>query len=140
MSLTTTASNVISTLSNSSSTTPQVNQVNYLPSIKCSQKIYKYVQIIDSEIDKLYNLTSYKLNPSLTHAVCNLVEYLIGKNKYNIDKKKFVSDYLTQKFNLSASETAEIEKQIDFIIELGAVSNISLIKKICLYIKSKFLN
>jgi len=140
MSLTTTATNVISTLSNSNST-PSLNQtVNYLPSIKSSQKVYKIMQLIDGEVNKLYNLPNYKLNASLTHAICNLTEYLIGKNKYNIDKKKFVSDYLTQKFNLSASETAEIEKQIDFIIELGAVSNISIIKKICLYIKSKFLN
>jgi len=121
-------------------TSNQTQLVNYLPSIKGSQKIYKYIQIIDSEIDKLYNLSSYRLSPNLTHAVANLVEFLVGKNKYNIDKKELIVTYLTNKFNLTETEKDEIIKQIDFIVELGAISPIPIVKKICLYVKSKFIN
>ncbi len=128
------------TTTSNTSATPTNQLVNYLPSIVTSQKVYKYVKIIDSELDSIYNLNDFKLSPALTHAVCNLIEYLVGKNnKYNIDKKQLSINYLTQKFDLTPEEQAIVTKQIDFIIELGAVSSIPVVKKICLYLKSKFI-
>jgi hypothetical protein len=50
--------------------------ISYLPSIKASQKIYKYYKLIDSEIDQIYNLEDYKLSKQLLHAVMSLSEYL----------------------------------------------------------------
>ena len=104
-----------------------IPQLNLKNSIKAH---VKYSGILRGIVDKLTaeipDILDLKLSPELTSLVANTVEATIPNgNKYNIDKKKLVTDILDKIFNLSEDEKKQISVQIDFLFDNGKILKLS---------------
>jgi hypothetical protein len=60
-------------------------------------------------------VATYRLNNEFLLLICNLVEHLVNKKKYKIDKKVLVVEILNQLFTLNAVEKANVESNIEFL-------------------------
>ena len=87
--------------------------------------------IIIQQISLLGDLKKYKFDSEFILYVCNLVEHLVGLNKF--DKKKIVLNVIGSVFSLNINETEVISNAIEFLH-----SN-QLIKKVEQEVQETFL-
>ena len=70
--------------------------------------------------------------------ICNLVEHLVNKKKYKIDKKVLVVEILNQLFTLNAVEKANVESNIEFLWNNKNIKKVSAFKLFCVGVKEYF--
>ena len=69
--------------------------------------ILKKVSLLNDDLKK------YKFDAEFLLYICNLVEHLVGSNKF--DKKKLVLNVVASIFNLNLNETEVISNLIEFL-------------------------
>lgn len=82
---------------------------------------------------------SYRMNNEFLLLVCNLVEHLVNKKKYKIDKKALVVDVLNSIFNLTAPEKVTIENNIEFLWNNKNIKRVSQFYLFCCGVREYFL-
>jgi len=85
------------------------------------------------------NTTGYRMNNEFLLLVCNLVEHLVNKKKYNIDKKELVIDVLNAIFSLNATEKVTAENNIQFLFNNKAIKRVSRFYLFCVGAREYFL-
>jgi len=83
-------------------------------------------------------ITTYRLNNEFLLLICNLVEHLVNKKKYKIDKKILVVEILNQLFTLNAVEKANVESNIEFLWNNKNIKKVSAFKLFCVGVKECF--
>jgi hypothetical protein len=83
-------------------------------------------------------IATYRLNNEFLLLVCNLVEHLVNKKKYKIDKKVLVVEILNQLFTLNAVEKANVESNIEFLWNNKNIKSVSRWKLFCVGVKECF--
>lgn len=83
-------------------------------------------------------IATYRLNNEFLLLVCNLVEHLVNKKKYKIDKKILVVEIFTQLFNLNAIEKTTVESNIEFLWNNKNIKKVSAFKLFCVGVKEYF--
>jgi hypothetical protein len=83
-------------------------------------------------------VATYRLNNEFLLLICNLVEHLVNKKKYKIDKKVLVVEILNQLFTLNAVEKANVESNIEFLWNNKNIKKVSAWKLFCVGIKEYF--
>ena len=69
--------------------------------------------------------------------ICNLVEHLVGKNKF--DKKKIVLNVVGRVFSLNINETEVISCMIEFLHSNGLIKKVEQIEDGFITKKIKYL-
>jgi hypothetical protein len=69
--------------------------------------ILKKVSLLNDDLKK------YKFDAEFLLYICNLVEHLVGSNKF--DKKKLVLNIVSSIFNLNLNETEVISNLVEFL-------------------------
>jgi len=83
-------------------------------------------------------VATYRLNNEFLLLICNLVEHLVNKKKYKIDKKVLVVEILNQLFTLNAVEKANVESNIEFLWNNKNIKKVSAFKLFCVGVKECF--
>lgn len=83
-------------------------------------------------------VATYRLNNEFLLLICNLVEHLVNKKKYKIDKKVLVVEILNQLFTLNAVEKANVESNIEFLWNNKNIKKVSAFKLFCVGVKEYF--
>ena len=83
-------------------------------------------------------VATYRLNNEFLLLICNLVEHLVNKKKYKIDKKVLVTEILNQLFTLNAVEKNNVESNIEFLWNNKNIKKVSAWKLFCVGIKEYF--
>ena len=78
------------------------------------KKVVDIIKMIDG-VDLLKN------SPELILLVCNIIESMLGNNKFKIDKKELVISILDVIFNLSDEEKELVRNQIQFNYDNKAI-------------------
>lgn len=83
-------------------------------------------------------VATYRLNNEFLLLICNLVEHLVNKKKYKIDKKVLVVEILNQLFTLNAVEKVNVESNIEFLFNNKNIKKVSAFKLFCCGVKEYF--
>lgn len=78
---------------------------------------------------------SYRMNNEFLLLVCNLVEHLVNKKKYKIDKKALVIDVLNAIFSLNPAEKVTTENNIEFLWNNKNIKKVSKFYLFCCGVK-----
>jgi hypothetical protein len=83
-------------------------------------------------------VATYRLNNEFLLLVCNLVEHLVNKKKYKIDKKVLVVEILNQLFTLNTVEKTNVESNIEFLWNNKNIKKVSAWKLFCVGVREYF--
>ena len=84
------------------------------------------------------NTATYRLNNEFLLLICNLVEHLVNKKKYKIDKKVLVIEILNQLFTLNVIGKTNVESNIEFLWNNKNIKKLSAFKLFCVGMKEYF--
>ena len=82
--------------------------------------------LIIKQIATLGELKKFKFDNEFILYICNLVEHLVGKNKF--DKKKIVLNVVGSIFSLNINETEVISCMIEFLHSNGLIKKVEQIE------------
>lgn len=100
-------------IDNVSSSLPDPRLVKFKHSLFKNKTEQEIGGIIIQQISLLGDLKKYKFDSEFILYVCNLVEHLVGSNKF--DKKKIVLNVIGSVFSLNINETEVISNAIEFL-------------------------
>jgi hypothetical protein len=91
-------------------------------------KFHSLLNQIHDLVKGLHQHEDLRGDPELILLVCNLVENLLGKNKFKIDKKELVIAILDKVYNLTDEEKQQLDIQVQFLYDNGKIQKVSWVK------------
>lgn len=105
-------------------------------------KVFKLIHKGIVGVRSIENYNGLKLNQEVTQSVCNFVESEISLWKKNIsstiNKEAIATEIIQKSFNLSETELAIIQSQIQYLIENNLIAKSSTLTKSLSTIKNFF--
>lgn len=97
------------------------------------------VKILERINELGISTASYRMNNEFLLLVCNLVEHMVNKKKFKIDKKALVIDVLNAIFSLNPAEKTTAENNIEFLWNNKNIKKVSQFYLFCCGVKEYFM-
>lgn len=101
--------------------------------LKCDIHKKEIKDNLDLILSSVPDIEMKRRDPRIVELVCQYVENYAKTKKYQLDKKKLVTEYLQKRFNLQPEELRDLDIQIERDIRNGIIKKVAtstMVKKV----------